>query len=298
MGSGTKPGVSYLRLGMIGCEDLPKWGGKDCSMVAARIFEEKGLGQPKEQSAGVIDSSNDETLTTEFALSSPCIEWDYFDATSEEVPKYNNLRDYDGFVLTGSHYSVNDNLKWMSKLEEWIREIKRFQENNDHSPRVVATCFSHQLVCKAFGGLVGKNPQGKFVWNRESIKLTKHAKSHPFFNQYDNTEDICYSLYESHGDSILELPAEAKCLGESKSCKYEILSYGDDMITIQSHPEFSEYEMATLILPALRKSDVISESEAQKEMELFSTKPDGKAIMKLIEKYFLRLEDLSVTRNS
>ena len=290
MGSATKPGVRHVHLGMIGCEDLPKWNGKDCSKVAARIFEERGLGRPKGKSPGVTDLSSDDTLSAESGLSSPYIEWDCFDATSEELPKYENLRNYDGFILTGSHYSVNDNLKWISKLEEWIREVKRFQENNDHSPRVVATCFSHQLVCKAFGGLVGKNPQGKFVWNRESIMLTKNARNHPFFNsQYENTEDVCYSLYESHGDSILELPAEAKCLGESESCKYEILSYGDDMITIQSHPEFSEHEMVNLILPALRKSDVISESEAQKEMELFSTKPDGKAIMKLIEKYFLRV---------
>ena len=277
---------------MIGCEDLPKWNGKDCSKFAARMFVERGLGQPKDQTmeSTCTDLSRNKTLSTESEFSSPYIEWDCFDATSEELPKLDKLQDYHGFVLTGSHYSATDNSKWMSTLEEWIRDVKEFQQNNDHSPRVVATCFSHHLVCKAFGGTVGKNPQGKFVWNRESVTLNEGATEHPFFkHRYSNTEDVSYSLYESHGDCVLELPAEAKCLGESKSCKYEIVSYGDDIITIQSHPEFSEYEMVTLILPALKKSNIISDSEADKEMEVFKTEPDGKAIMKLIEKYFMRV---------
>ena len=281
MGSANQFGSEYLHLGMIGCEDLPKWNGKDCSKYAAKAFEARGLGQQNGQATEAADEY----------FSSPYIKWDYFDATSEELPKFDNLRDFHGFIITGSHYSVNDDLQWMSKLGEWIRQVKQFQENNDNPPRVVATCFSHQLACKAFGGVVGKNPQGKFVWNRESIKLTKDAMDHPFFNtRYDNIDDICYSLYESHGDSVLKLPPDAKCLGESKSCEYEIVSYGDDMISIQSHPEFSEHEMVTLILPALKKSNVISESEAEKEMELFTTKPDGKAIMKLIEKYFMKMK--------
>ena len=291
MESDTTSGYRSLRIGMIGCEDLPKWNGRDCSKYAARIFEQQGLGQgqPEEHAMLEDEATSDKNGSTDSSWSSPRIEWSYFDATLEDLPKYDSLKDFDGFIMTGSHYGVNDNLPWIGKLETWIRDVRYFQNNNKQSPRVVATCFSHQLVCKAFGGVVGKNPQGKFVWNRESVRLTENAKEHPFFkHQVGNLKELCYSLYESHGDCVLQVPAEAKNLGDSISCTYEILSFGDDIISIQAHPEFTEHEMATLILPALKTSNLISDDEASKEMEAFKSETDGKVIMKLIEKYFAR----------
>lgn len=282
MASANHPcGRKGLRIGMIGCEDLPKWNGKESNKLTARAFEDAGLGCSQRRTA-------DEETGSEH--SSPLIEWNYFDATSEDLPKHENLNDYDGFVLTGSHYSVNDKLKWISKLEDWVREIKAFQENNQSAPRVLAVCFSHQLACKAFGGVVGENPHGKFVWNRERIRLVQGAKDHPFFkHEHGCIHDLSYSLYESHGDCILELPAGGKCLGVSKTCDYEIVSFGDDFITMQSHPEFSEIEMVDKILPALKKANLLSEMEAGKEMEAFKSKTDGEFIMNLIEKFFLKI---------
>ena len=271
--------VRRLRIGMVACEDLEKWGGRDVANVAIKLFTERGLlglGQQDGQNGG----PNSETQ----------IDYVPLNAIFENLPERDELKQFDGFVLTGSHYSANDQAGWISKYEEWVRTLKDYQDNNSNPPRVVAVCFSHQLVNKALGGKIGKNQNGDFVWNAESVKLTEDASKHPFFKHLkDESDGKSFKLYESHGDSVLELPPGAKNLGTSEFCEHEIVSIGDDIITIQSHPEFSEEEMVDKILPAIRKSNLVTEEYSRQSIESFKNGLDGEAFMKIIKNYFSRI---------
>eukprot|EP00112_Aurelia_sp_Birch-Aquarium-sp1_P013725 Seg2926.3 transcript_id=Seg2926.3/GoldUCD/mRNA.D3Y31 product="Gamma-glutamyl peptidase 3" protein_id=Seg2926.3/GoldUCD/D3Y31 len=269
-----------LRIGMVACEDLAKWGGRDVAKVAIKLFTERGLGQQQQDGHSNSDGPNSDTQ----------IDFVPLNAVFENLPDQNELKQFDGFVLTGSHYSVNDKEEWIAKYEEWVRKLKYYQDNNSNPPRVVAVCFSHQLVNKALGGKVGKNPNGNFVWNAESVKLTEDAANHPFFKHLkDDADGKSFKLYESHGDGVLELPPGAKNLGSSESCEHEIVSIGDDMITIQSHPEFGEEEMVDKILPAIRKSNLITEEYSEQSIESFKSGLDGEAFMKIIKNYFSKI---------
>ena len=44
---------------------------------------------------------------------------------------------------------------------------------------------------------------------------------------------------ESHEEQIIELPSVATCVGNSESYKYEILMYGDVILSVQGHSEFT-----------------------------------------------------------
>ena len=285
-----------IRVGMVGCEDLPKWGGADCNQLCAEIFEARGFGRPRQGQSK--DSLVDMPVATDSshcdifsAWESPSIDWVYFDAVTGLLPKLDELLNFDGFILTGSHYSAYEPLEWISKYEEWIRELARFQKNNSKPPRVFAVCFSHQAVNKALGGTVGRNPHGKFVWNMEDVKLNHNAQKHPFFKGLVNEDNkISYALFESHGDSVTALAPIAEHLATSDTSNFEIVSIGDDIISIQSHPEFSEYEMVDKILPSLKRSGIITDEDAERAMANFKSKQDARKILKLLERYFSRME--------
>lgn len=46
---------------------------------------------------------------------------------------------------------------------------------------------------------------------------------------------------------MIEKPSNATCVASSSFCENAILTYGDKILTVQAHPEFtSEYELALL----------------------------------------------------
>jgi GMP synthase-like glutamine amidotransferase len=53
---------------------------------------------------------------------------------------------YDAFLLTGSRHSVYEELEWIVKLKQFIRNI-------DPLPvKVIGICFGHQIIAEALGG--------------------------------------------------------------------------------------------------------------------------------------------------
>jgi len=50
-----------------------------------------------------------------------------------------------------------------------------------------------------------------------------------------------------NGDEIVEKPKDAKILATNTDCKYQILKYGENILTCQSHPEIFKQEGLELI---------------------------------------------------
>ena len=252
---------------MIGCEDLPKWGGeKDFCKLLIDLFEARtGLSSGKSLE----------------------VQWIPISAISGTLPDEEELKNYDGFVMSGSHYSVEDNEPWMLRLQEWVRKVKNYQDNNnDKVPKIVAVCFSHQLVNKAFGGTVGQNPQREFVWNAENIQLTAEARKHEFFNNNIETLKDDFNLFESHGECVLAIPPGAVKLASSHSCEYEIVGIGNNIITMQNHPEITAELMTERILPSLKAKGLISDETADKSIASFKNGIDDELFISMIKLFF------------
>lgn len=155
-------------------------------------------------------------------------------------PLPDDVMEYDGIVLTGSHFNCRDgdSLSWFESLCDLVRRISLVS-----TPKLFGGCFGCQVIAHALGGIVDKNPSGKFILKAETIVPNE------FFSVYLNSSceqvPLSFKIIVSHGDCVLKLPDSGVNLANSISCENEIYVCGNNknILACQSHPEF-EYGYA------------------------------------------------------
>ncbi len=150
-----------------------------------------------------------------------------------------NINNADGFIITGSKFSVYDNENWIKALKNKVDVILNLDKP------VLGICFGHQLLAECLGGKVEKNLLG---WELGSynISLTRDGLNSKLFKSFNNGDFV----FESHQDVVSILPNNAIELAFSNKGN-QSFSYGDKIFGVQFHPEFS-YEV-TIKLMDLRK---------------------------------------------
>ncbi len=144
-----------------------------------------------------------------------------------------DLRAYDGFIISGSPASVNDESAWIRVLEERVRELHALKRP------MVGICFGHQVIAKALGGSVGASPAGLRVGTITSI-LEDHA---PWMQP---RQDVL-RLYAAQEDHVTALPAGASALGGDEVCPITLYAIGNSVFATQCHPEFEQDFMQDLL---------------------------------------------------
>ena len=74
-----------------------------------------------------------------------------FDSTAVSPVSGDSLPDpeaFDGYMIMGSEFSVNDNSLWIESLLRFIQDVVH------RSVPLVGICFGHQAIAKALGGTV------------------------------------------------------------------------------------------------------------------------------------------------
>lgn len=128
----------------------------------------------------------------------------------------------DLFIITGSRFSVNDKLEWIGKLECFIRELWERRKG-----KLLGICFGHQIIAKALGGVVARNPKG---WIAGVEQYQCDFK--PTWLKQEN-----WLMPAIHQDQVTTAPIMARTIGGNKNCLNAFLSYGNRFITVQFHPE-------------------------------------------------------------
>lgn len=139
-----------------------------------------------------------------------------------QFPK--SVEDADGWLITGSKHGAYEDHAWIPPLEEFIRETYA-----DGRP-MIGVCFGHQIIAQAMGGEVVKWKDG---W----------AVGHQTYDFQGET----LQLNAWHQDQVTKLPAEATLIASNDFCENAALLYGDRMLTVQPHPEFTSEMVAALI---------------------------------------------------
>lgn len=137
-----------------------------------------------------------------------------------------SIDEADAWLITGSRFGAYEDLPWIPPLEEFIREVYASGEP------MVGICFGHQIIAQALGGKVEKFDGGWSV-GRVEYNLDESVWGSSNLSATDQT-----ALLAFHQDQVVEVPDSAKTVGSTDFCKHAALLYGDQMLTIQPHPEF------------------------------------------------------------
>jgi len=155
-------------------------------------------------------------------------------AADEPLPE---IQDECAIVIGGSSHSVYDSEPWIVRLEEFVRKavMKDFP--------VLGICFGHQLVSHALGGRVALAPSGPEI-GPTKLSLTKAGEQDWLFEGIPS-EFISPML---HHDLVIDLPdGKMRELAYNQLYRNQALAYGNNVRTVQFHPEFTRDIMAGLI---------------------------------------------------
>lgn len=160
-------------------------------------------------------------------------------------------QDYDGYILTGSKFSVYDEYAWIDRLRTFVKAL------GEARVPMFGICFGHQLMAEAFGGRTAKARQGWGIGQQ--------------IYHYQTPERADAPALVFHQDQVVAVPASAQVLGGSEHCPYGVLAYAFPALSVQYHPEFTtEYVQA---LAKRYAGDLISHTEAEAVLQGGATQP-------------------------
>ena len=131
---------------------------------------------------------------------------------------------YAGLVLMGGPMSVNDDLPWLPPLFQLIRQA--------HAANVplLGHCLGGQLISKALGGVVTRNPVKEIGWLPLQIADTPEAR-HWFGDLHG------FLGFHWHGETF-SLPPGAVRLASSAACANQAYALGKHL-GMQCHVEMT-----------------------------------------------------------
>lgn len=168
----------------------------------------------------------------------PKIEWQIYYVLNDIFPA--SADECDAYLVTGSKHGVYDNLPWMIRLSEFIREVVTAKK------RLTGVCFGHQIIAAALGGKVIKVEQG-FGIGMHEYKMVIPSEIAHLAQDGDFALQTTFKVNVMHGDQVVELPPTAEIIATSDFCPFAGLYYPEGVLTYQGHPEFDNQFIRDLI---------------------------------------------------
>ena len=146
-------------------------------------------------------------------------------------PLPNDLSAYSGLALMGGPMSVNDDLPWIMPVLSLIREAVR------QDIPVLGHCLGGQLIAKALGGAVTKNPMKEIGWGEVSIL------AQPIARAWFGKTPAKFLSFHWHGETF-SLPPDATRILESPYCANQAYVLGKHL-GMQCHVEMTREMIET-----------------------------------------------------
>lgn len=141
----------------------------------------------------------------------------------EAVP--HNAQDYSGLVFMGGPMSVNDDLPWIPSVLALIRDA--FAKDVP----LLGHCLGGQLISKALGGVVSRNPVKEIGWGKAEV--SENETAHAWFGDMHTFESFHW-----HGETF-SMPQGAVHLLSSAYCINQAYAIGKHL-ALQCHIEMTE----------------------------------------------------------
>ncbi|MED6197203.1 hypothetical protein PIB30_054416 [Stylosanthes scabra] len=184
--------------------------------------------------------------------------WDVYRVARGEFPEDDELALYNGFVITGSCNDAHGNDPWIHQLLNFLQKL------NSINIKVLGICFGHQILGRALGGKVIRSPTGWDIGIR-TINLSSSSS----LNLPSKL-----SIIECHRDEIWELPPKAEVIAWSEKTGIEMFRYGDHIMGIQGHPEYTKDILLHLIDRLTQHNLIHQEFAMESRLKLAMWEPD------------------------
>lgn len=165
-----------------------------------------------------------------FADHAPWVSFERYDVVGgQDLPP---AGEHDGYLITGSRYSVSDDLPWLQGLRRLTSDVVAADLP------VVGICFGHQLLADQLGGRVERAANGWGVGMHTATVTARRPWMAPDLDEF--------RLIVSHQDQVVELPPDATLLADSPHAPIAAFETGS-AIGFQGHPEFDPTYSAALM---------------------------------------------------
>ncbi|MEW6561608.1 MAG: type 1 glutamine amidotransferase [Pseudomonadota bacterium] len=141
----------------------------------------------------------------------------------EAVPEEASL--FSGLVFMGGPMSVNDELLWIPSALSLIRQAV------ENRIPVLGHCLGGQLMSKALGGQVTRNPVKEIGWGQV------HAVNPVAHNWFGETKT--FDVFQWHGETF-SVPSGATLLLSSDYCVNQAFVFDGIHIGLQCHVEMTD----------------------------------------------------------
>jgi GMP synthase (glutamine-hydrolysing) len=130
---------------------------------------------------------------------------------------------YAGLIFLGGPMSVNDDFPWLKEEMDVIRRAVAAGQP------VLGICLGAQLIAKALGAGVRRNPASEIGWY--PISCTAAAQSDRLFRGLESE-----TVFHWHSET-LNLPDGAELLASSELCRNQAFRIGERIYGLQFHLE-------------------------------------------------------------
>jgi len=133
---------------------------------------------------------------------------------------------YSGLVFMGGPMSVNDDLPWIPQVEALIRA------GVAADIPVLGHCLGGQLMSKALGGKVGRNPVKEIGWGEIEVA------DHPVAREWFGPDLRRFESFHWHGETF-SIPDGAVRIMGNRNCENQGFVVGKNL-GMQCHVEMTE----------------------------------------------------------
>jgi GMP synthase (glutamine-hydrolysing) len=131
-----------------------------------------------------------------------------------------------GVIIMGGPQSANDSLPGL------LEELKLIEQAVAAGTPVLGICLGAQLIAKALGARVYRNPEKEIGW--APVYFTEAAAGDALFAGIASPA----TLFHWHGETF-DLPAGAEWLAYSDKCRHQAFRFGRNIHGVQFHPEIT-----------------------------------------------------------
>lgn len=147
-----------------------------------------------------------------------------------------SISEFDCLVLLGGRMAIHDHDQY-----PWLEKEKDFIDRCLHGGKaVVGLCLGGQLIASVLGASITRNPYPEIGWH--TVALRPEARWSPHLRDWPER----FSAFNWHGDTF-SLPDGAVHIAQSEACPHHGFVYGDRVIGMQWHPEFSASDIERLL---------------------------------------------------